>query len=249
MFADVHVTDFELHSISSTTRPPPLRFNNTTAKMANHTESTTTQNLVTKKVGSGYYTLVDPVNVKWLSAQHHSRMFTYPGCGICRKSLTANKAGKYVCPSHTVEKNPVPCFLARLLLQDTQSETKFWCTSFHDVTTKWMGISALEYEALSDDAKVCTSEKFCGFTFMIDSLGWGKLPVFTSSLCSSLSFMSPMSWIHQLNSTFHSRVQEVLIQSRTIFFLTSYLPQTPPMLGNPPLLFLGALTPSDLHEC
>ena len=130
--------------------------------MANHTEAITTQNLVTKKVGNGYYTLVDPVNVKWVSAQHHSRMFTYPGCGICRRSLTANKAGKYVCPSHTVQKNPVPCFLARMLLQDTQSETNFWCTSFHDVTTKWMGISAREYEALSDDAKVCASENFRG---------------------------------------------------------------------------------------
>ena len=89
-------------------------------------------------------------------------MFTYPGCGICRKSLSANDAGKYVCPSHTIQKNPVPCYLARVLLQDTQSETNFWCTSFHDVTTKWIGMSAREYEALSDDAKVCALDKFRG---------------------------------------------------------------------------------------
>ena len=123
--------------------------------MAYHTEAITTKNLVAKEVGNGYHTLVDPVHVKRLSPQHHSRMFTYPGCGICRKSLSANDAGKYVCPPHTIQKYPV-------LLQDTQSETNVWCTSFHDVTTKWMGMSAREYEALAYDAKVCALDKYRG---------------------------------------------------------------------------------------
>ena len=48
-------------------------------------------------------------------------------------------------------KHPVPCYLARVLIQDTQSDISFWGTAFHDLTTKLVGVSAQEFEALPDD--------------------------------------------------------------------------------------------------
>ena len=41
--------------------------------------------------------------------------------------------------------------MARVLIQDSQSDTSFWCTAFHDLATKLVGMSAQEFEALPDD--------------------------------------------------------------------------------------------------
>ena len=58
-----------------------------------------------------------------------------------------------MCVLHThFKKNPVPCYVAGVFIH----YTNFWCTVFHDLTTKLVGMSAQEFEALPDDtAKSC----------------------------------------------------------------------------------------------
>ena len=100
------------------------------------------------EVRNGLYSISDHVVVKAIGFNYG---ITYSGCCICRKRLTADVDGQYVCPSHKFKKNPTPCYKLRLLLHDISSDAELWCVCFHDLTTRLMGLNVRDYESLSNE--------------------------------------------------------------------------------------------------
>ena len=143
-----------------------------------------------------------------------SSRLTYPGCAKCRKRLSPDTDGKYVCSSHKLKKNPVPCYLARVLIQDTQSDTSVLCTAFHDLITKLMGMSAGEFEALPDDtAKLQPLGNFRGALMTIKIRKTVKFP-FTSYVLADAQVLFTQEDME--DSTINDEIQTVITAERQL---------------------------------
>ena len=170
--------------------------------------------LLNNGVGNGYYSLHYPVLTKWVSFNKTSSRLIYPGCAICRKRLSPDTGGKYVYSSHKLKKNPVPCHLARVLIQDTQSDISVWCTAFHDLTTKLIGMRAVEFEALPDDtAKLQALGNFRGALMTIKIRKTVKFPFMSYVLADAQVLFTQKD---MEDSTINDEVQTVITAERQL---------------------------------